>query len=125
MQFRRTKGQKSKRYSTWDSHVVTHRITNQAISCLNMADLTGCLAFNCLWPYLLKDACSNNMLVSFSVHTLARRPIVLCTKNLFSLFTPLGRRLNLKLRCFPLAVAQRTIAVRACSLDAGFYVQDF
>ena len=39
-------------YSSWDSHVVTHRSTNQPVNCLCMAERTGCPVFSCLWPYV-------------------------------------------------------------------------
>ena len=43
---------KCKTYSTRDSHVVTHRSTNLAVSCLCMPERTGWPVFNCLWPYV-------------------------------------------------------------------------
>ena len=46
-------GRKKKTYSSWDSHVVTHRSTNQPVNCLCMAERTGCPVFSCLWPYVL------------------------------------------------------------------------
>ncbi|KAF1819456.1 uncharacterized protein K489DRAFT_66948 [Dissoconium aciculare CBS 342.82] len=39
---------RNKTYSTRDSHVVTHRSTNLAVSHLNMGERTGSLAFSCL-----------------------------------------------------------------------------
>ena len=44
---------KSKTNNTGDSHVVTHRSTNPAITCLYMAERTGCLAFTYLWSFVL------------------------------------------------------------------------
>ncbi|KAF2206164.1 hypothetical protein CERZMDRAFT_53935, partial [Cercospora zeae-maydis SCOH1-5] len=43
---------KSKTNNTGDSHVVTHRSTNPAITCLYMAERTGCLAFTYLWSFV-------------------------------------------------------------------------
>ena len=37
-------------FSTWDSHMVTHCSTNQAIRCLFTAERTGCETFIVLWP---------------------------------------------------------------------------
>jgi hypothetical protein len=42
-----------KTYSSWDSLVVTHQITNQPASGLSMAERTGSPAFHSLWPYVL------------------------------------------------------------------------
>ena len=44
---------KSKTNNTGDSHVVTHRSTNPAITCLYMAERTGCLVFTYLWSFVL------------------------------------------------------------------------
>ena len=41
---------KEETYSSWDSHVVTHRSTNQPVNCLCMAERTGCPVLSCLWP---------------------------------------------------------------------------
>ncbi|KAG9955291.1 hypothetical protein KCU78_g24836, partial [Aureobasidium melanogenum] len=38
--------QKSKTYSSRDSHVVTHRSTNLPFNCLCMAERTGCPVFS-------------------------------------------------------------------------------
>ena len=46
---------KSKTNNTGDSHVVTHRSTNPAITCLYMAERTGCLAFTYLWSFVLEQ----------------------------------------------------------------------
>ncbi|RPA74777.1 hypothetical protein BJ508DRAFT_199578, partial [Ascobolus immersus RN42] len=43
---------RTKTYSTWDSHVVTHHGTNQAIRSFTKGERTGsCVAFY-LWPYV-------------------------------------------------------------------------
>lgn len=36
---------KANNYGTWDSRMVTHCSTDQAIRCLNMAERTGSLRF--------------------------------------------------------------------------------
>lgn len=45
--------QKCKTNNTGDSHVVTHRSTNPAITCLYMAERTGCLVLTYLWSFVL------------------------------------------------------------------------
>ncbi|KAF1345885.1 hypothetical protein BDV97DRAFT_30558 [Delphinella strobiligena] len=41
---------KRKTYSSWYSHVVTHRSTDQPVNCLCLAERTGCPVLSCLWP---------------------------------------------------------------------------
>lgn len=43
----------SKTNNTGDSHVVTHRSTSPAITCLYMAERTGCLVLTYLWSFVL------------------------------------------------------------------------
>lgn len=65
---------KSKTNNTGDSHVVTHRSTNPAITCLYMAERTGCLAFTYLWSFVLDLHVSQLIYLHPPPHTAASAP---------------------------------------------------
>lgn len=65
---------KSKTNNTGDSHVVTHRSTNPAITCLYMAERTGCLAFTYLWSFVLDLHVSRLIYLHPPPHTAASAP---------------------------------------------------
>jgi hypothetical protein len=49
--------------NTGDSHVVTHRSTNPAITCLYMAERTGCLVLTYLWSFVVEGVRSRDIMV--------------------------------------------------------------
>jgi hypothetical protein len=42
----------SKTYNSRDSPMVTHLTTNPPVSCLNIAEQTGCVVLKILWSYV-------------------------------------------------------------------------
>ena len=43
---------KAKTYNSRDSLMVTHLTTNPPVSCLNIAEQTGCVVLKILWSYV-------------------------------------------------------------------------
>jgi hypothetical protein len=46
-----------KTYNSRDSPMVTHLTTNPPVSCLNIAEQTGCVVLKILWSYVKVNCC--------------------------------------------------------------------
>ena len=81
------KDRKDKTYSSWDSHVVTHRSTNQPVNCLCMAERTGCPVFSCLWPYVVVQPTFTVYNIYLDVEGAEARQLVLSSSLLATCLT--------------------------------------